>query len=113
MKISIHLLLLLFVAFSANNFAQVIHTNHWYFGNNAGLDFSSGSPVPIGSSGMRTDDVKVYFESPSTVKVFSIAGKLIAEFDATTQLDLDVSNYSKGMYYLCINGTKTVRFVKE
>jgi hypothetical protein len=60
-----------------------------------------------------TDDVKVYFESPNSVKVFSIAGKLIAEFEATTQLDLDVSNYSKGMYYLCINGTKTVRFVKE
>lgn len=60
-----------------------------------------------------TYDVKVYFELPNTVKVFSSAGKLIAEFEATTQLDLDVSNYSKGMYYLCINGTKTVRFVKE
>lgn len=31
--------------FSAGAFAQ--HDNHWYFGFRAGLDFSSGTPVPV------------------------------------------------------------------
>ena len=34
-------------------FAQSEHTTHWYFGNNAGLDFSSGTPLAIGNSGMN------------------------------------------------------------
>ena len=36
--------------------AQSEHTTHWYFGNNAGLDFSSGTPVPIGNSGMNVTE---------------------------------------------------------
>ncbi len=40
------LLFIFFIFFSFNSFAQH-EADHWYFGNYAGLDFSSGKPEPL------------------------------------------------------------------
>jgi hypothetical protein len=53
MKIAIYFSLAILPFIATYSSAQSEHTTHWYFGNNAGLDFSSGTPVAIGSSGMK------------------------------------------------------------
>lgn len=57
--------------------------------------------------------LKIKLTSPNNLKVYSISGNLLDEYEGITTLDLDISNYSKGIYYLCINGSKMVRFIKE
>lgn len=44
-----------FLLFTFCSFSQG-EANKWYFGQNAGLDFSSGTPVPIMNSRMYTDE---------------------------------------------------------
>ncbi|MDD3861063.1 MAG: hypothetical protein PHW83_12765, partial [Bacteroidales bacterium] len=43
------------VVYSQNS-SDIRRTYHWYFGNGAGLDFSSGTPVPITNSPMTAEE---------------------------------------------------------
>jgi len=52
----ITLLWLLWLHSTAQNNPDLKRTYHWYFGNNAGLDFSSGTPVPITNSTMTAEE---------------------------------------------------------
>ena len=49
------LLPILFIFFAFNIFSQK-EANFWYFGNNAALDFNSGTPVPVGGSQLNTTE---------------------------------------------------------
>ena len=50
-----HLLPLLFLFYAADLFAQK-EANFWYFGDKAGLDFTSGAPVAISNGKLSTDE---------------------------------------------------------
>ncbi len=43
------------VVYSQNS-SDIRRTYHWYFGNGAGLDFSSGTPVPITNSPITAEE---------------------------------------------------------
>ncbi|MBI2967078.1 MAG: hypothetical protein HYY40_04610, partial [Bacteroidetes bacterium] len=49
-------LLSLFPLFAGAQNPDIKRTYHWYFGEKAGLDFSSGSPVPIVNSAMTAEE---------------------------------------------------------
>lgn len=52
MKKPVYFSLFILLLITVYSSAQSEHTTHWYFGNNAGLDFSSGTAVAFGNSGM-------------------------------------------------------------
>jgi len=49
---------------------------HWYFGEKAGLDFSSGSPVVVANGALRTDE--------GCATISDSNGKLLFYTDGTT-----------------------------
>lgn len=60
-----YLISLALLCISTTNFAQH-DADKWYFGNMAGLDFSSGAPIPITSSQMAAGEGSASIADPAT-----------------------------------------------
>jgi gliding motility-associated-like protein len=65
-----------FHLFPANNYAQLSnHGNIWHFGNRAGLDFSSGSPVPIPNVNMDSyEGCAVWCDANGQLELYTNGG---------------------------------------
>ncbi|MCH3885428.1 T9SS type B sorting domain-containing protein [Tenacibaculum aquimarinum] len=83
------LLPLIFLFLTFNLFAQQ-EANFWYFGRNAALDFSSGTPQPVSGSQLNTTEGCSSFSDSS--------GNLLFYSDGTTVWDKndDVMNFTNG-----------------
>ncbi|MCE7934206.1 MAG: hypothetical protein DYG96_06395, partial [Chlorobi bacterium CHB2] len=51
--------------------------NRWFFGRNAGLDFSSGSPIPLYGGAMTTEEGGASFSDPATGQLLLYTNGLV------------------------------------
>jgi type IX secretion system substrate protein len=79
MKIKLLTAFLIWVCVFENNVFAQKENNIWYFGNNAGVDFNSGSPVAL------TNGMVVTYEGNSTIS--DANGNLLFYTDGTTVWD--------------------------
>jgi len=88
-----------------NNCATVLSTDEYQISNFAIF------PNPV------QDKLSIRINETSTVKIYSIIGKLIDTFQLKNSTEIDVSTYKKGVYILEIsnqqNLKKTLKFIKE
>lgn len=89
MKLFTHLLICLLFLISSTSLAQeYMRANHWYFGYNAGLDFSAGGPVAVSGQ---------LYSTESSSAISDPAGQLLFYTDGLKVWDRNHSVMSNGV----------------
>jgi metal-dependent HD superfamily phosphatase/phosphodiesterase len=86
------LLMLTSTAYAQNPEAK--RATHWYFGDGAGLDFSSGNPVAVTNGALHT------LEGCSSISVAQVP--LSVGYMQPSNFQIDLSNQADGVYIIHI-----------
>lgn len=60
-----------------------------------------------------SDIVKIHTNQPSEISFLAITGNLITQFSVNGEMNFDVSQFPKGIYFFQINNEEIIRFIKN